>query len=266
MENAGRNQPAASRLESVGFAEIENTVVAFIPALQTAVDIGLGCARLQAEKCIREVIANRIELRREVVRLRLALLANERGLGVVLMHVMRDGAKVVEELAVHRPALIALPNGRPHESRPFEVDGFLECEDPFPLGNYVTQSLVRGSAGVGGRRRRPKPALVDAASMASQRIKVLRCQLNPLTRHKKRPRHPCGRQTQNAGGSFQDLPHQKRFGFLRRRHRFLGSCRRRLGFLDFFLGEMSFLRHANGLLQLVRIRPSRAICGAFYCI
>src|SRR5437016_12469673 len=87
MQNAGGDQPAGAGLEAVGLAEIEDAIVSFIPALQAAANIGLGCARLQAEKSVGEVVADRIELRREIIRLRFSLLTHERRLSVILMHV-----------------------------------------------------------------------------------------------------------------------------------------------------------------------------------
>src|SRR5688572_1840731 len=52
-------------------------------------------------KKVGEVVARVVELRRKVVGLRLALLADQGGLLIVLVHVMGNRPHVVEELAVH---------------------------------------------------------------------------------------------------------------------------------------------------------------------
>ncbi len=116
MEHPGRDQPARSRPQTVGLAEVEHAVVAAVPILQAAAHLGLRGARLQAVVGVGEVVARVVELRREVVALGLALLADLLRLLVVLVHVAGNGAEVVEELGVDRPApyfdQIALPTMR----------------------------------------------------------------------------------------------------------------------------------------------------------
>ena len=98
VQHAGRNQPAGAGLEAVGFGEIEDTIVALVPILEALAHLCLGGAGLEAHESVREVVANVVVLRREIVALRFAFLLHQFGLFGVLVHVMRDGAHVVEEL------------------------------------------------------------------------------------------------------------------------------------------------------------------------
>ena len=77
VQDARRNQPAGARLEAIGLGMIQYSVVSLVPALEAAVDIGLGRPRLQAEEGEREVIAGPVELGREVVALGLPLAAEQ---------------------------------------------------------------------------------------------------------------------------------------------------------------------------------------------
>ena len=71
-------------------------------------DVGLRGARLEAHERVGEVVEGLVVLRREVVGLGLALAAEQLRLLVALVHVMRNRAEVVEELAEQVPALLAL--------------------------------------------------------------------------------------------------------------------------------------------------------------
>ncbi len=108
-KHAGGNQPAGAGLEAIGLGMIQDAVVALVPALEAAVDVGLGRPRLQAEEGVREVVAGPVELGREVVALGLPFAAELGGLFLVLVHVVRDRPEVVEKLAVDRPALVGIP-------------------------------------------------------------------------------------------------------------------------------------------------------------
>ena len=123
VQDAGRHQPAGAGLQAIGLAEIEDAVVALVPVVQAADDVVLGRARLQAEEGVGEVVAHGVELRREIVRFRLAFLADLGRLGLALVHVVRDRPQVVEELAVDRPALVRSQMAVPIMRRAFEGDG-----------------------------------------------------------------------------------------------------------------------------------------------
>ena len=68
-----------------------------------------------------------VQLRREVVALGLALLAGQGGVLGLLVHVVRDGAHVVEELREDRPALVLLPHRLADQPRPGLGDGIAEA-------------------------------------------------------------------------------------------------------------------------------------------
>ncbi|GBD35695.1 hypothetical protein HRbin36_00809 [bacterium HR36] len=110
MQNAGGHEPAGARLQAIGFAVIQDAVIAFVPALETSAYVFLSSARFQPEKCIGKIIADTVELRGEIIGFGFTLLADERRLLVILMHVMRDRAEVIEEFAINRPAMILLPH------------------------------------------------------------------------------------------------------------------------------------------------------------
>ena len=154
-------------------------------------------ARLQAHEGVVEVVLGGVQLRREVVALGLALLAGQRGVLGLLVHVVRDGAHVVEELRVDRPALVLLPDCLADDPRPGLLDGVAE-QEPLALEDAVAQALVGGPALVGGLGRAGEPPLVDAAAMRAQGVPVGRGQLDPLAGMQEVARHPGGRQPQQA--------------------------------------------------------------------
>src|SRR5262249_29624079 len=144
-------------MEPIGLAEVEDAVVAFVPALQAATDVGLGRAGLQAEKRVGEVVAGGVELRWKIIRFRFTLLTYQPGLFVALVHVVRDRAQVVEKLTVNGPALILVPDRRTYQARAVQADGVLEGEGLLAVINDVAEAFVFRSALVGGRRRRGEP-------------------------------------------------------------------------------------------------------------
>ena len=121
---------------------IEDAVVALVPVLQAAHDVVLRRAGFEAEEGVGEIVADGVELRWKVIRLRFALLPDLGRLRVVLVHVVRDRPQVVEELAVDRPALVLLPDGLADQRCPFELDGVLEREDALAAVDDVAQPLV----------------------------------------------------------------------------------------------------------------------------
>ena len=97
VKNARIDEPAGAGLETVGLREIEDAVVALVPVLEAAADLRLGRARLEAHEGVGEIVADVVVLRREVIALGLAFLADEFGLRGRLVHVMRNRPHVVEE-------------------------------------------------------------------------------------------------------------------------------------------------------------------------
>ena len=123
MQDARRHQPASAGLQVVGLGVIEDAVVAFVPAIQAADDVLFGRTRFEAEKSVREVVADGVELRWKVIGLGFALLADEFGLGVVLVHVVWDRPEVVEKLGVNRPPLVLVPERFADQALAFEANG-----------------------------------------------------------------------------------------------------------------------------------------------
>ena len=98
MEDARVDKPARANLQAIRPREVEDAIVALVPALQTPANLRLGGAGLQPHEGIGETIADGVLLRREIVRLGLALLPDQSGLSGILVHVVRDRAQVVEKL------------------------------------------------------------------------------------------------------------------------------------------------------------------------
>jgi hypothetical protein len=83
MQDAGGHVPAGPQLEPVAAGQLRDPVVAARRELRQALgDLGPGRLRVQPEEGDPELSEMAVELRREVVRLRLALLAE--GSGVVV--------------------------------------------------------------------------------------------------------------------------------------------------------------------------------------
>src|SRR5204863_1597031 len=93
------DRPAGSRPGAERPRQTQDAVIASAPVLQASPHLGLGGSRLETHEGEREGIEDLVVLRREVVRLRLAAAADQRRLFLTLVHVVRNRAEVVEELA-----------------------------------------------------------------------------------------------------------------------------------------------------------------------
>ena len=139
-------------------------------------------------------------LQRKVVRLGLAFPADERGLGVVLVHVVRYGAHVVEELRVHRPLAVPLPEPLADQGRAALGDG-LPQRAALAADHRVGKALVGRAIVVCGLGRRGEPSLVDAAAVEAEGVRVVGMQLEPQAGLQERARHPAGGEPQQAAGA-----------------------------------------------------------------
>ena len=202
VQHAGGNHPARAGLQAIRLREVEDAVVALVPVLEAAADVGLGGARLQAHERIVEVVFGGVQLRREVVALGLALLAGQGGVLGPLVHVMGDGAHVVEKLRVDRPAFVFLPDCLADDLRAGLFDGVFQ-QEPLALEDAVAQSLVWGAAVVGGLGGAGEPAFVDAAAVCAQGIPIGRGKFDPLAGVQEVPRHPGGGQPQQSAAGIQ---------------------------------------------------------------
>ena len=106
VQNAGVDLPPAAGLQLVRARVVEDAVVALVPALQAAAHVVARGAGVEAHEGVGKIVVLEVVLRREIVGLGLALLADARGELVVLVHVVRNRAEIVEELAEQVPAAV----------------------------------------------------------------------------------------------------------------------------------------------------------------
>jgi len=147
-------------------------------------------AGLKTHIGVREIVAGEVVLRREVVGLRLALCDRRASHALHLVHVVRDRAHIVEELAqdieatlrghhVSREKLIAEFPRRVLEKSALAVE--IDVAQPF---------IPRRARAVVGGGRRGEPALVDAAAVRPERIEIVRMQLQPSAWNPRRSAAP----------------------------------------------------------------------------
>ena len=201
VQDARRDQPACATLEPVGLGEVDDTVVATVPVLQALPHVLLRGARLQPHERVGKVVVAVVVLRREVIALRFAFLADELGILERLVHVMGDRPHVVEELRVDGPLLVAVPDLLADELRGPLADGITQ-EEPLAVEHAPRQSLVGHAALGGGFGRAGEPPLVDAATVEAVGVVVVGVEADPLAGMEEAPRHPGGRQPEDslAGG------------------------------------------------------------------
>ena len=202
MEDAGSDQPAGARLETIGLGKVENAVVAFVPVLDALADLGFGGAGFEAEEGIGKVVADVVVLRREVVGLGLSFLADELGLLGALVHVQGDRPHVVEELRIDRPLAILLPDGFADDCSAAVGDRLAQGE---ALLSYhaVAEPLVGHAAFVGGFSCGGEPALVNAAAVGAIGVGIVGVELDAQAGLEKGAGDPVGREPQQAAGLLQ---------------------------------------------------------------
>ena len=155
-------------------------------------------ARLQAEERVGKIRPIVVELDREEIRFRLAHLVHELRMLLSVMDMVRERTLVVEELGVHGPAVVRVPEARAD-------DGPLQLADRVPQGHFLrprtvfhddeAQALVRACLwAVVSRRGRREPPLVDASAVAAQRVIIGGMELDSSARNAEGARHPVGRQ------------------------------------------------------------------------
>jgi len=151
-----------------------------------------------------------VELRGEVIALGLSLLAGQGGVFVALVHVVGDGPHVVEELGIHGPALIFLPDGVSDDP----ALALLHCiaqQETLAFEQAVAQPFVRCAVFVHRFSGAGEPTLVDPSAMHAQGIPVIRVQLDPFARLQEAARHPRGREPQQSSpgvhGTIQNPTH-----------------------------------------------------------
>ena len=157
----------------------------------------LGRAGLQAHEGVAEVVIDVVVLRREVVALGLAFLADELGVGRALVHVVRDRPHVVEEFGIDGPAVVFLVHRFADQARAGFGDGVAE-QEVLAFEGAEGEPFVPDAAFVGGFGRAGEPALVDAAAVGPVGIEVAREELDAAAGMQEGARHPGGREAQEA--------------------------------------------------------------------
>ena len=191
VQDAGIDLPSAAGFETVSAGVEKNSVVSAVPVLKAAVDIFFCGSGLEAHVGVGKVIAELVVLRREVVGFGLALLSDQLGELVALMHVMRNRAHVVEELAEQVPAAFALHDIGAEQKIAGAFDCIFQQEFAARVGMNIAEAFVRrGRRAIRGFRRRGEPALVDPAPVRAEGIDVIGMKLQPASGNHEGTRHP----------------------------------------------------------------------------
>ena len=200
MEDARIDEPAGAGFQPVGLGKIEDAVVALVPFGDAITYLRLGRAGLEAHERVREIVADVVVLRREIVGLGFAFLADELRLRGALMHVVRDRTHVIEKLRVDGPLAVFFPDGFADKRGAGVFDGLREREAAV-ADHDVAQPFVGGAAFVGGDGGGREPTFVDAAAVQTISVGVIRMQLDAQTGLEERARDPSGREAQQTAGA-----------------------------------------------------------------
>ena len=197
VEDARIDQPTRTRLKLIGLGELENLVVALVPVRDAFADLRLGRTRLEAHERIWEIIPDVVVLRREVIRFGLTFEPEQLGLLGVLVHVVRDRTHVVEELGVDGPLFIFLPNRGADEFGAEFGDGLFQGKadivDDDVRETFVGRPVIVRRFGGGS-----EPALVDAATVETESVEIIRVKLEAFAGLQERARHPARGEAEQA--------------------------------------------------------------------
>src|ERR1051326_213459 len=198
MQDSRVDLPAGSGLELVRFGMVQNAVVAFIPALQAAAHIVARGAGFKAHERVGKIVFLEVVLRREVVGLRFRVAIDAAGIGFALMHVMRYGPKVVEELTEQVPAAALLHHVGAKEVVAGGFDRFFK-KDTLAIEIDVAETFVcGGERTVVGARGGGEPALIDASTMGSTGVEVAGVEFEAASRHEEGSGDPAGGKSDDA--------------------------------------------------------------------
>ena len=202
----GRNVPARARLQPVGGGEVGDLVVTLGEVPQALAELVLRGFGTQAEEGVGIIGPVVVVLHGEKVRFGFSHQADQLRVRLPMVHVVREGALVVEELRIHGPALVGVPDPFP-DDRAFQLgDGVAEGHLLHPgavLDDHEAQTLVparlrtvvRGSGG-------GKPPLIDPAPLPAERVIIGGMELDPPPGNAEETRDPSGRQAQDAFALF----------------------------------------------------------------
>ena len=184
VQDAWLHEPAGANFQPVCLGNIKDAVVARVPMFKAAAHIFLGGSRYEPHESVREIVANGVVLRRKVVRLGLAFASNQRGLSIILMHVVRNRPHVVKELRVHGPLGIFLPQALADQFRA-RLTHRLPQRESLVANHAVRKAFIRRAIIVCSFGGGTEPAFVDAAAVQSIGVRIRRMQLDAQTRLQK---------------------------------------------------------------------------------
>src|SRR5438128_910019 len=118
------------------------------------------------------------------------------------MHVMRDRAHVVEEFGIDWPLLVLPPDRLADNSSAEFLNRIFERKS-FAAVDSVAETFIGRAVIIGGRCGAAEPALINAASVQTKRVQILRVELEALAGLEERSRHPAWREAQQSAGFFQ---------------------------------------------------------------
>src|SRR4051812_1842212 len=265
-----RNQPTSAAFKAIRPRQIEHTVVALAPIFEALANVGLRGAGLQAHERVGKVVVDVVQLRREVVALGFAFLANQLGVFESLVHVVRDGAHVVEEFRVDGPAFVFIKQWFADKLSAGFGDGISQ-QKFFAFEFAEAEAFVPNAAFIRSLGRAGEPAFVDTATMGAVRVPIIGMQTNSLAGVEERPRHPSGRESEESVAGVESTAEQAAdvvaFGFVGARfggggHGFASlisysapPCRRRSG-------VACLESQLEGPLGLLATRPNRTVAIA----
>jgi hypothetical protein len=110
---------------------------------------------------------------------------------------MGDRPHVVEELGIDRPLLVLAPDGCADERLPGFLHGIGQRESLAGVRD-VAEAFIGYAILIGSGSGRGEPALVDAAAIEAEGVKVIGMKLQALAGLKERARHPGGGHAEQA--------------------------------------------------------------------
>ena len=197
VQNTRRNQPTGASLEPISAAEVEDSVVAFVPIFQTTANIFRLRARFEPHERISKVVVDVVQLWREIITFRLPFLADQRRVFETLVHVVRNRPHVVKELGIDRPAVVLVENRFADDVAAAFGDSILQ-QKLLPFEQTEAEPFVPHSAFVRRFGGAAEPTLVDPAPVGTESVIIARVQLDSASGVQERSRHPGRRQSQQT--------------------------------------------------------------------
>ena len=113
---------------------------------------------------------------------------------------MGNGSHVVEELGVHGPAAVLLPNRLAHQSGPGVFDRLTQGE-AFFAHDHIAQALICHASLIGRLGCRREPTFIDATAVRPVGVGVIWVEFEAKTRLQEGAGHPGRSQAQQTSGA-----------------------------------------------------------------